>query len=347
MPDDHKQHPRIADIALHAGVGTATVDRVLNGRPGVRPATVARVQEAARWLEESGARPRVQTMAPPGMTLRAMLGGPPGFANEILMQSLRAAGRDLGLRIRGDFIRRNDVRALCEALDDCQGGGIDGVVVQAVEHPRVRDAIARLLQAGIPVISVLTPLPGIDGVDFVGLDNRAAGRVAGQMLGLLCHGAGDVAVFYTDSLYRSLEERDSGLRSLLREDFPAINIVERLSTFDTPETCYLATRDLLARRPGLKGICNLAAGNRGIERAVHEAGLAGKLVYVAFNLTPLSRQALIDGTMQAVIHQDMRRIARRALTTVAAARGGDAPHPGPIAAEIILRENLRDFAPGV
>ena len=33
----------VADIAARAGVGTATVDRVLNNRPGVNPETQKRV----------------------------------------------------------------------------------------------------------------------------------------------------------------------------------------------------------------------------------------------------------------------------------------------------------------
>ena len=338
--------PRIVDIALHAGVGTATVDRVLNGRPGVKPATAERVLAAARWLDESGARPRMQPMAPPGLTFRAVLGGPPGFANEILMRDLRTAGRSLGLNLRGDFIRRTDAQALAGALEACLGDGTAAVIVQAVEHPMVRDAVQRLLEKQIPVVSVLTPLPGIDGLDFVGLDNRAAGRTAGKMLGLLCHGQGDIVVFYTESLYRSLEERESGLRSLLRDNFPAMTLVETISTYDTPETCYTATRDLLARRPSLAGICNLAAGNRGIERAVNDAGRNGDLAYVAFNLTPQTRHALIGGTLGAVVHQDMGRIARAAVQALLDRLGGITPHIAPIAAEIILAENLREIGAG-
>ncbi len=346
MTDTTPTKPRIADIALHAGVGTATVDRVLNERPGVKPATVARVRAAAQWLAESGARPRLQPMAPPGLMLRAFLGGPPGFANEILMRDLRSAARDLGLHLRGDFIRRTDSAALATALCSCLDDGTAGVIVQAVEHPSVRDAVQRLQHKRIPVVTALTTLPGIDGLGSVGLDNRSAGRAAGQMLGLLCHGEGEIAVFYTNSLYRSLEEREGGFRSLLREDFPGIALVESLSTFDTPETCYRVTRELLARRPNLRGICNLAAGNRGIERALIDAGRAGKLVYVAFNLTPLSRQALIDGTMSAVVHQDMGRIAQAAVRAVLDLHSGQPPRPAPIPAEIILRENLREIGLG-
>lgn len=42
--------PNYRDIARHAGVGTATVERVLNGRGGVRPELVEKVISAARRL---------------------------------------------------------------------------------------------------------------------------------------------------------------------------------------------------------------------------------------------------------------------------------------------------------
>ncbi len=43
--------PNYRDIARHAGVGTATVERVLNGRGGVRPELVEKVISAARSLD--------------------------------------------------------------------------------------------------------------------------------------------------------------------------------------------------------------------------------------------------------------------------------------------------------
>ena len=45
------QRARVTDVARAAGVSTATVDRVLNRRPGVRDATVQRVLKAAAKLD--------------------------------------------------------------------------------------------------------------------------------------------------------------------------------------------------------------------------------------------------------------------------------------------------------
>jgi LacI family transcriptional regulator len=41
----------VHDVARAAGVSLATVDRVLNGRPGVRPQTAEKVDAAIRELD--------------------------------------------------------------------------------------------------------------------------------------------------------------------------------------------------------------------------------------------------------------------------------------------------------
>jgi hypothetical protein len=49
----------VADIAARAGVGTATVDRVLNKRPGVNADTVRRVLQAVAEVGGPAPRPAV------------------------------------------------------------------------------------------------------------------------------------------------------------------------------------------------------------------------------------------------------------------------------------------------
>ncbi|MFD2173860.1 LacI family DNA-binding transcriptional regulator [Rhodobacter lacus] len=346
MSDHESFRPRISDIALIAGVGTATVDRVLNNRPGVRAATVEKVRAAERELALSGMRPQLIQPAPAGLLLRAFLGGPPGFANEVLARELRAVARARGVTLQVEFPRRTDPAAQAAALLACIENGTGGVIVQPAEHPLVRDAVARLQAAGVPVISVLSTLPGLPGLPYVGLDNRAAGRLAGQILANLIGKKGKIAYFFSDAIYRSHEEREAGLRSILREEFPAVEVVETLSTNDSPDQCFRLGTDLFARRRDLAGVVNFAAGNRGLERAIADAGLAGSLCFVSFNLTALSRKALIERTMAAVVHQDMGQIAARAVAALIAQRRGETPVLRPVPAELILRENLRDADEG-
>ena len=49
--DDDRRRATVHDVAREAGVSLATVDRVLNGRPGVRPVTAQKVQTAIAALD--------------------------------------------------------------------------------------------------------------------------------------------------------------------------------------------------------------------------------------------------------------------------------------------------------
>ena len=64
---------RIVDVARLAGVSTATVDRVLNRRPGVRAITVQRVLKAATELDYMPAEDLQAAMTPKPMRLLFLL----------------------------------------------------------------------------------------------------------------------------------------------------------------------------------------------------------------------------------------------------------------------------------
>lgn len=334
---------RIIDIALHAGVSTATVDRVLNARPGVREKTVRKVLEAAQWLSQSGGRPQVMAPELTGLTLDVMLGGQPGFAKDMLVGALRRTARALGVTLRMRHAQKAKVPELVSSLEEALAEGTNGVIMEPIEHPLIRDKVNELAARKIPVVSILTPLPEADVTFYAGMDNRAAGRTAGALMGHLSGRRGKAAIFMSDTLYRSHEERDSGVRTLLRQDFPEIAVLDVITMGDNPSAFYGRALDLLERHPDLTSICNLGAGNRGIEKALHEKGRAQDMAYVAFNLTPLTRNALLDGTVDAVVHQDMVRISDMAMRAIGNFHAGLPIEPERAPSEIIMRENVRDI----
>lgn len=341
--NDERNKPRVVDIALQAGVSTATVDRVLNGRSGVRAKTVQKVRDAEDWLMKGGGRPMVVAPKPLGLKMDVLLSGGPGFANEILMREFIRAGRDMGVSLNKKFIPRASAVELKAAVEESARGASDGLIFQPIEHRLVRDAVMELAESGFPVVCALTTLPGVETLGYSGLDNRAAGRAAGLLLGHLLGRRGKVAILMSDALYRSHEERESGARNILRSEFPEISTLESITTMDNPDACYRAVLQLLEEHPDIGGICNLGGGNRGIEKALIETGRAKDIAYIAFNLTPLTRKALLDGTIDAVIHQDMGKIARTAIEAVCQYHNGSRKPIGYIPTEIIMRENIRDI----
>ena len=341
MASEDTARARIIDIALQAGVSTATVDRVLNDRPGASQKMKTRVREAMQWLDKTPVRPVVVPTVSADIAIDVLIADKAGFANDILAQELRRAAGDRGISLSLSYPRRLDPFALADALQKCIKKKSTGVIVQSLDHPAVREAIDTLHSLGIPVVSILTSLPGARTLGYVGLDNRAAGRTAGLLMGRFCHAPGKVAVFWSGALYRGHEEREFGFRSIIRDEFPYLELLSVTQGQDDPTVNYQMAKSLLAAHPDLCGIYNVGAGNRGIEKALIESGRKAEINYIAFNLTPLTKQALLTGVMDAVVHQDMAVAARNAIDGIIQnATSRPAVFPT-IPIEIVMRENVR------
>lgn len=340
MPADNKSGARIIDIALQAGVSTATVDRVINNRPGVRTKTIDKVRAAIRSLAKANQRPKIVPSVTVDIVIDAIIAGEAGFANDVLARELVRVSQERGVKLRSSYPKRLDPFALADALRLARKRQGSGLIVQALDHPLVRDAIAEIAEAGIPVVAVMTSLPGAPILGYTGLDNRAAGRSAGLLMGRLIREPGDIAIFLGGTIYRSHEEREMGFRTVLREEFPGLDVMTPFQGFDDPERNYRAAREVL-KRGNLRGIYSLGSGNRGIEKAVLESGRQTEITYIAFNLTPLTRQALLNGVIDAVIHQDMARQAEMAIGSLIDHLTNRPANFSNLPVEIVMRENIR------
>ena len=72
--------------------------------------------------------------------------------------------------------------ALANALESL-AGRYDGVAVVALDHQSVRAAIDDLVAGGTHVVTLVSDVPGSRRHHYVGIDNVAAGRTAGSLIG--------------------------------------------------------------------------------------------------------------------------------------------------------------------
>ncbi|HEY0792376.1 MAG TPA: substrate-binding domain-containing protein [Chthoniobacterales bacterium] len=150
-----------------------------------------------------------------------------------------------------------------------------GVGLIAPDHPVVREGIRELVAGNVPVRTMVTDIPNVPRVGYVGIDNRASGRLAGHLLGrFLYPGPHKVALIAGSLGYRGHEEREMGFRHILAEVFPKLEVVELRENFDDFRRAYEQTNSVLDEHPDLGGIYNIGAGNRGIASALEERSCA-------------------------------------------------------------------------
>ena len=331
----------LIDIARQAGVSTATVDRVLNNRAGVRDRTRDIVFQTAARLGYISTSPE-PTISRAPVPLDFILPNGNNTFIQNLAKSLEEISAERGdIELRLHFIEGFDPYAMADCLL-ALAGKAKGIGIIALDHPLVREALRQVKNAGTEFITLISDISNVPRESYVGIDNRAAGRLSGYLLGrLLPRAPAKLALFAGSLSYRGHEEREMGFRHILREDYPNLSVVELREVRDDDERAYQEAKMLLAQYPELAGIYNIGAGNRGIARAIEEAGVGQRIVFIGHELTEHTRRFLLSGVMDAVIDQNPRVEAREAIDQLArAVRGDSLKTYMPIRVQAIFKENI-------
>lgn len=317
------------------------MDRVLNNRSGVKERTREIVIETARRLGYLGngapalmteTRVRLDFVLPAGTNT---------FIANLLHQLEKQAAAQPDLDVHIHSIEGFNPDTLAQTLHDLQGQTM-GVGVIALDHPTVREAMRSLAASGVSIVTLVSDILHVSRIGYIGIDNRAAGRLGGYLLGRFL-GSGvkrKIALFAGSLSYRGHEEREMGFRHIIGEDFPDLEIVELREIRDDRTKAYEEAMGLFKRHPDLAGIYNIGAGNTGIGQALAEIGRAKNIIFVGHELTEHNKSLLLNGTIDAIIDQNPRVEAREALSMLSRAVRGQAIDYHPPRLQVIFRENI-------
>jgi LacI family transcriptional regulator len=291
----------IADIARHAGVGTATVDRVINGRTGVNAETMQKVMQAITALGKPTVvrgRPRMRDSFRFAYVLPE---SGSAFFDQVERQIAQSAGDFRHQHITEVTHRFNaddpaEFAAALAQVDDC-----DGIALLAPDLPAVKLAINDKVRAGVHVVTLFSDVAGSMREAYVGVDNRAAGRTAGLLLARMA-GMSQATRLSAEierriGFAQVVEERFSGLRVLRAPDLPAddAGVYQALKQF--------LQNDMDVAR--LAGIYCVGTGSAGVVRALKELGLEHTQGVAAHDATQAHQALLGSGNLAYVLNQDI------------------------------------------
>ncbi|MDO9524735.1 MAG: LacI family DNA-binding transcriptional regulator [Gemmobacter sp.] len=337
--------PTLLDVARAAGVSYATADRVLNARGGVAEKSIQRVQRAIEDLGYERDLHAANLSRRRTYAFRFLVPqGDHAFFRELRhsLEAERAPRRSNRISIFVQEIPALDPEALADALDRIQVSDCDCLAVVATDAPRVTQAITRLTAQGMPVITLVGDAAPDARAAYVGIDNVMAGRTAGRLIRLAHTGrTGRILPVVGALTARDHRDRLDGVREVLGEPGGSLDLMAPVAVQDRADRMRVEVGQALRAAPDITGIYSIGAGNRALIEIM--AQLPGQRPFVVLHeLTPVSRDGLERGLIDAVIDQMPAREIAVALDVMKAlADGRDlATAARDITPTIYLRDNL-------
>ena len=298
----------IADIAARAGVGTATVDRVLNKRPGVNADTVQRVLQV---IAEIGSPPqRGRPRRDGNLRFAFVLPADDSPFLDLVERQIAQSASDFRhqhiteVTYRIDASDGDQFAAGLSQLADCEG-----VALMAPDLPAVKFAINELVRSGIHVVTLFSDVAGSMRETHVGADNRAAGRTAGLLLARMAGAGRDTMLLASQATRLSAEiERRIGFAQVIEERFPKLRMLRVPDLPAGDEDAAKAFARFLKRGVDpakIAGLYNVGSGSAGLAQALAGAGLSGLVGMAAHDLTDRHRALLSGGGFAYVLTQDI------------------------------------------
>lgn len=257
--------PNYRDIARLAGVGTATVERVLNGRGGVRAELVEKVVIAARELDYPRTLPETHRGL---LRIEVLMVRPETTFYRRLSKAFEriAATLDPLVVVHRSFAEEMKPEELASRII-AAGEARAGLILAVPSSPAVSAAVEAVVARGIPVVHVVTRASAEKG-EFIGIDNGAAGRTAAHFITRMAHRDGPV-IALCHPIYQVHRDRISGFSDYFR-DHPGKHRFEWLGfTRDDEYYSAEALRMALDLYPDMAGLYNYT--NRADVLRLHEA----------------------------------------------------------------------------
>jgi len=300
----------IKQIAMLAGVSRGTVDRVLNKRGSVNPATEKRIIDIAQAINY------VPDLAGKTLALKkkqlkfgyihfGSTSSNPFFCDIIRGIESRAAElADYGVTvtIKDSPIDKPDEQV--HLIDELFDSGISGLVITPINHQVVAERLKKVTVAGIPVVTVNSDLPNSGRLAYVGSDYYNSGETAAGMMNIICGGEAKVGVIIGSPWVLCHSERLAGFRKRIETSYPGIQVVGLEVNHDDDLESFDVTRRLLEKNPQIDALFLAAAGVEGACRALEKLDLHGKIKIISFDTTPIICEMVRKGVINATIDQE-------------------------------------------
>ena len=206
-------------------------------------------------------------------------------------------------------------------VDDLLTRGVDAIAISPVDPqnqtPMINAAAKRAL-----VFTQDSDAPNSDRACYIGTDNVAAGRQAGQLIRDALPEGGAIMLFVGKLDAQNARERIQGIEETLAGSNIRVLDVRTDDVDDVRAKANAA--DTLVRYPDIKALVGLWSYNGpAILNAVREAGKVGRVKIVAFDEADETLAGVKDGAIHGTVVQQPFEFGYQSIVRMAQALRGD------------------------
>ncbi len=242
-------------------------------------------------------------------------------------------------------LREDDRDQQIQAVENFMTRRVSGIALAPLDSSALVAPVANVAKAGIPVVIIDSALKSDKFISFVATDNYLGGQLAGERMGQLLGGRGNVILLRYAVGSASTEAREAGFLETLRKKFPDIKIISSdQHAGPTRETAYQVAQNLLSRyghEVNAVFVPNETA-TIGMTKALKDIGKAGgKVKIIGFDAGPQSVTDMKNGDVQGLVVQDPMRMGYLSVITLVKHLQGEKVEPRiDTGVHIITPENM-------
>jgi ribose transport system substrate-binding protein len=231
-------------------------------------------------------------------------------------------------------------------VDDLLAKGVEGIAISPVDPANQTAMLNDVAQRAV-VFTHDSDAPDSKRECYVGTDNVAAGRQAGDLIKEALPQGGKIALFVGELDARNAQERLQGIKEAIAGS--KIEILD-IRTDDTDQVRAKANvSEMLISHPDVAGLVGLWSYNGpAILSAVRDAGQVGKVKIIAFDEDAETLTGVKSGAIVGTVVQQPFEFGYQAITRLEKVITGDrsvipASHQVFIPTMVIRQNNVDDF----
>ena len=222
-------------------------------------------------------------------------------------RELTAQGTKVDVIWKGP-LREDDRDQQIQVVENFMARQVSAIVLAPLDYQALVRPVHNAVRAKVPVVIIDSDLKSDEYVSFVATDNYKGGQLAGERMGQLLNGTGNVILLRYAVGSASTEAREAGFLDVLKTKYPGIKLVSSdQHAGATRELAYQVSQNLLNRfGREVNGVfCPCEPPTIAMTKALRDIGLAGgKVKMVGFDAGSQSVLDMKNGDVQGLVVQN-------------------------------------------